>query len=293
MAGRSWETPERMGIRIVGLLAVLVLAGCRLHVSQPWDGYGSKHAPAYYFKTEIPPAFSELFGKWQKFDADTIRKQHAEAFLADYQQMLAQVPRQRINFYSDQEMWSIARELSFVTLGTRLLVAELQKRPDDKALIQAVDKTLAIIGEQSLVYFMAKLEALEGIAKIERPKLVEEISAFREIDADLVKAVDAECISFYEINESYDRQSVLFYVKEIDDPGRRVDLTGFFPSYMRLSTLAHARSFDEMRDFSDRVWLQTPPISSEQKLFAAMWQDWNSIVQRLQQVLGLPSEWDD
>jgi len=282
-----------MRIRIVGLLAVLVLAGCTLHVSQPWDGYGSKHAPAYFFKTEIPPAFAELFGKWQKFDADTIRKQHAEAFLADYQQMLSQVPRQRINFYSDQELWSIARELSFVTLGTKLLVAELQKRPGDKALVQAVDKALSIIGEQSLVYFLTRLEALENIVGIGRPELIEEISAFREIDADLVKAVDAECISFYEINASYERQSVLFYVKEIDDPGRRVDLTGFFSSYMRLSTLAHARSFDEMRDFSDRVRLQTPPISSEQKLFVAMWQDWNSIAQRLQQVLGLPSEWDD
>lgn len=60
-----------------------------------------------------------------------------------------------------------------------------------------------------------------------------------------------------------------------------------------MSTLVHARSFDEMRDFSDRVRLQTPPISSEQKLFVAVWQDWNSIIQRLQQVLGLPSEWDD
>jgi len=293
VAGRNWGTRERMGIRIVGLLTVLALAGCRLHVSQPWDGYGRTHAPAYYFKTEIPPAFSELFGKWQEFDADTIRQQHAGVFLADYQQMLAQVPRQRINFYSDQDMWSIAREMSFVTLGTRLLVAELQGRPDDNALIQTVDKALAIIGDQSLVYFLTRLEALEDIAEIDRPKLTEKISAFRELDADLVKAVDAECISFYEINASYDRQSVLFYVKEIDDPGRRVDLTGFFPSYMRLSTLAHARSYDEMRDFSDRVRLLTPPISSEQKLFAAMWQDWNGIGQRLQQVLGLPSELDN
>lgn len=190
------------------------LAGCGLHVAQPWDGYGRDDAPAYYFKTDIPPAFSELFRKWEKSDADTIRDEHAEVFLADYQQMLAQVPRQRINFYSDQEMWSIARELSFVTLGARLLVGELQERPDDEALIQAVDKALAIIGDQSLVYFIARLDALEGIAAIGRPTLIEKISAFREIDADLVKAVDAECISFYEINGSYEDSRSCFTSKK-------------------------------------------------------------------------------